>query len=342
MTQVLLLRLLWVFGGLVLVACGVSGCVAWTYRPSKAARDMIRPHRSDDAPERIESAAKQLAEEGVELRSLELESTHARPEEGVVRLRGWFLRTHADPEADRCILFVHGLGFSRTALEDWVRFGLNQGWNAALFDLRGHGISDGDYRTFGYLESREVADQVRLLQTELGQRQVVLLGYSLGGAISALALEHVEPGTVEGVIAVGAYADFVGMTDDYFRMLTRGLSTASWRREVLAEGERLLGASADTLSPALVLPTVSDLPPALVIHGTEDRLVKPDHGKELAEAFNGRACLVWIEGADHGNIWEQGGESLRRDLSGFLRGCSARAERGIPAGGQAPASGDLP
>lgn len=324
--QVLIVRGLWFLGGAVVALGGVAGCVAWAMRPARAAAAMTRPRRKPDAAEKIEARARELEARGFEVVSLEIPSAHARPEEGEVILRGWFVRApNSGAASDRCVILVHGLGPSRLSLDDWMDLVLGAGWNVASFDLRAHGVSDGDYCTFGFLEARELADQVRHIRERYGQTRIVLLGFSMGGAVSALSLDHLAPGDVDGVVTVGTYDDFPGQADTYLASHMRGFSTARWRRRVVEEGERIFGAPASTLSPAAVPPRLESAPPALILHGRNDTMIPFHRSAGLAGAFNGRARLHPVDGADHMDILEKGGAPLRAEIVRFLNAVATTA-----------------
>lgn len=61
--------------------------------------------------------------------------------------------------------------------------------------------------------------------------------------------------------------------------------------------------------------------PALVVHGTADRLVQPDNARLIADAIPG-ARLAWIEGAGH-LFWTDRPEETVRLVDEFLGGLAA-------------------
>src|SRR5256885_10449302 len=103
-------------------------------------------------------------------------------------LKGWWF----DPTAlqkgfgrsDKAIVFVHGRGQNRIASSfhpDKIapRF-LARGWDVLLFDLRGHGESDGDRYSLGQYEPRDIAAAVSFAATKAGidRKRVAVLGES--------------------------------------------------------------------------------------------------------------------------------------------------------------------
>src|SRR5262245_55978747 len=83
---------------------------------------------------------------------LPFEEIEFRSTDGVT-LRGWWVPA---PSARGSVVLVHGMNRSRIEMVRKVPFLHGQGWNALLFDLRAHGASGGDRRSFGYFERLDV------------------------------------------------------------------------------------------------------------------------------------------------------------------------------------------
>lgn len=73
--------------------------------------------------------------------------------------------------------------------------------------------------------------------------------------------------------------------------------------------------------------------PVIVFHGTDDRLVPPDMGRQVAQAVaagqGGRTELVWIEGAGHNETYEVGGKAYREKLWEFVGGLTPGRRPGV-------------
>jgi non-heme chloroperoxidase len=89
---------------------------------------------------------------------------------------------------DRAVLLIHGWGMSCRAWDNVVPVLRSAGHRVVLIDHRGCGASDKDFDDLGIAA---IAGDVVDLVVELGLSQVVLNGWSLGGAVavaSAVAL----------------------------------------------------------------------------------------------------------------------------------------------------------
>ncbi|MEU6868923.1 alpha/beta hydrolase [Streptomyces sp. NPDC046876] len=134
----------------------------------------------------------------------------------------------------RPLLALHG-GLSEGAAFTGLAEALGDDWRVIAPDQRGHGDSDraGHYRTEGY-----VADAVALLDHLGLDAPVVVLGYSLGGAIAVhLAAEH--PGRVAALIDTDSTVEVPRAAADVpavpagFEFLTGMRYTAPTREELL-------------------------------------------------------------------------------------------------------------
>ena len=89
------------------------------------------------------------AEYGLEYEDIEFPSRR-----GDVTLSGWHIP--GDGETGPAVIFVHGLGGNRAGDNDLrlARRLVHQGFAVLLFDLRGHGRSQGELVSAGYYEKK--------------------------------------------------------------------------------------------------------------------------------------------------------------------------------------------
>ena len=125
-------------------------------------------------------------------------------------LRGWIIEKEgfAGPQDELTVILVHGLNSNRTgdnalALTNRL-FDLD--FNVLLFDLRGHGESDGDQLSGGYFEKWDVLGAYDyLVQRGVPPERIGVLGWSMGAATALLAVAE-EP-AIRAVVADSAFAD---------------------------------------------------------------------------------------------------------------------------------------
>jgi len=248
---------------------------------------------------------------------------------GGATLRGWWVP--GAPGASAAVVAVHGAGGNRAGLLPETPFLRRAGYPALLFDLRGHGRSDGAARGLGFgpRESEDVSAAVAFVREQRGIPRVAALGTSLGGAAVLLAAAR-DP-DIAAVIAENPWARIlhvmrIAPARPWFvpELLLRGIrATAFWRLGILGTPEPL--DAVGRIAPR----------PLLLLHGEADRLVPVSDSRALLAAAGEPAELWTLPGAGHGALYETDPEGYRERVLGFLdRWLPVEAGRS-PAGGAA-------
>jgi uncharacterized protein len=158
---------------------------------------------------------------------------------------------------------------------------------------------------------------------DAGARDVVLLGYSMGGSVIMAFLQRSElAGRVRAVVLDAPMLDFSATVDDNASRETLPLvdvplppsltAVAKWiadRRWDLRWGEL------DYLSDT---ERYGELP-FLVFHGEEDTTVPIATSERFAELLPDTVTLIRCADAEHIECWNVGPETYRRELVGFLQ-----------------------
>jgi hypothetical protein len=58
--------------------------------------------------------------------------------------------------------------------------------------------------------------------------------------------------------------------------------------------------------------------PVLIVHGKNDSFIKSDYSKLLYDAANEPKHLLLIDGAEHNDVWEVGGETYENSVGKFF------------------------
>ncbi|MET8842902.1 alpha/beta hydrolase [Streptomyces rubiginosohelvolus] len=261
---------------------------------------------------------------------------------------------YEDQGAGQPVVLIHGYPLNGHSWERQTRDLLDAGYRVITYDRRGFGRSSKvgtgyDYDTFS-------ADLNALLES-LDLRDVVLVGFSMGTGelaryvarygherVAKLAfLAALEPFLVarddnpEGVpqevfdgIAAAAkgdryawytqfFADFYNLDDNLGSRISQEAVTASWN---------VATSSAPVAAYAVVSSWIEDFradvqavrdseKPALVLHGTADRILPIDATARRLRRELPDAQYVEIEGAPHGLLWTHA-EEVNAALRTFL------------------------
>ncbi|WP_433264597.1 alpha/beta fold hydrolase [Actinosynnema sp. CS-041913] len=256
------------------------------------------------------------------------------------------IRLHyTDRGAGRPVVLIHGYPLSGASWEKQEQALLAAGHRVITYDRRGFGKSDQpdtgyDYDTF--------ADDLDRVLTALDLTGVALVGFSMGtgevgrylarhGAArvaKAVFLASLEPFLLKtednptGVdaevfdgIQAAAQADRYAWFDQFYRdFYNLDENLGSRISEAVVRTSYAVAAGAGAKASWAVVPTWltdfrADIPkiaetgvPALIVHGTADRILPVDAaGREFAKRLPG-AEYVEIEGAPHGFLWTHADE----------------------------------
>lgn len=174
----------------------------------------------------------------------------------------------------------------------------NLGYNVLLADYRGYGKSSGgkpsERKVF---EDAETVWQYLIKQRGSQPGKTFIYGHSLGGAIAIdLAVHHPE---AAGLITESTFTSMQAMGEKDYGFLPIGY---------------LLNQRFTSLQkvPALKIPV-------LFIHGTWDKKVPVEMGKQLYAAAPEPRKLVLIEGGEHNNSAAIGWVEYRDAVTAFVR-----------------------
>ncbi len=212
-------------------------------------------------------------------------------------LRGWLIENERD---ELTVMLIHGLNRNRTgdnALELARRL-FDRGFNVLLFDIRGHGESDGERLSAGYFEKWDILGAYDfLVQRSASPGKVGLVGWSLGGATALLAAAE-EP-AIKAVVADSSFAD---VHDLIAQETARATVFPQWIVPVFIPGMKvvsrvLYGIDVGAVVPEKAAGTLSY--PILVIHGGEDSRVPPEQSVRIHASASAGSELWLVHGSEH-------------------------------------------
>ena len=110
---------------------------------------------------------------------------------------------------DRAVMILSG----RT---ESIRYGYffakpysESGFNVLVVDSRAHGLSEGEYNTLGFEESKDDIAWAKHLQENFGIKTLVFHGICIGAAGGMLAITSPDcPECVKGIVTEGMFANF--------------------------------------------------------------------------------------------------------------------------------------
>jgi pimeloyl-ACP methyl ester carboxylesterase len=114
-----------------------------------------------------------------------------------ISLSGWYCPS----ENGATIILLHGYGGNRRGMLSRANMLAQHGYGVLLYDLRGHGESGGEIRSFGWQDVDDVSAALDFLSGSKTARndQIGILGFSIGGQIAIRAAAEYDE--IKAVIA---------------------------------------------------------------------------------------------------------------------------------------------
>jgi alpha-beta hydrolase superfamily lysophospholipase len=101
-----------------------------------------------------------------------------------ISIDAWYSKTDL---SKACVILLHGYSVNKSFVENEAAMFKQWGYSVLLFDLRGHGKSDGNATTFGIKETDEL-EKAFSFARQKGNSKIILYGVSLGAEICMKAV----------------------------------------------------------------------------------------------------------------------------------------------------------
>lgn len=203
------------------------------------------------------------------------------------------------PASRGLVFYLHGNAGNLATWTTNVDFYRQLGFDLFMLDYRGFGRSTGRIGSEAELHADVRAAWDRIAPAYAG-KPVVILGRSLGSGLATRLAADVEP---DLLVLVSPYTSLERLATERFPMVPMALL-----KYPLA-------------SDALISRLKS---PVLILHGDQDEVIPLAHARSLAATAGGRAQLLVVEGARHGDI--QGFPAYQKRLAGQIEELAATPE----------------
>lgn len=221
--------------------------------------------------------------------------------------------SHVNPKGT--ILLIHGIRAGKEHYLPASKLLADNGYHSVLVDLRAHGQSEGKYCTFGFYEKQDITVLIDSLnkRNDVGAN-IGIWGNSLGAAVSLQAMamdKRIKFGVIEST-----FSDFRTVVYDYSER-TIGVNIplindyAIWWAEWMGEFD------AEKVKPSEAVKHISQ--PVIMIHGDVDSNIDIKYGKlNYKNLLSKDKEFIEVHNANHGNVWQVGGESYFSKVITFV------------------------
>ena len=235
-------------------------------------------------------------------------------------LKGWYI--HPKDFNGSVVVLLHGITDNREGVAGYGKLFLDHGYAVLLPDARAHGESGGDIATYGLKESDDIHRWVSWVFTResLPVRCVYGFGESYGAALmlQSLAVES-------RYCAVAVESPFSTARAMSYERISGPLHMGPWFGKTLGRPvveSALLYARIryriDLLKPSPLDAVMHSRVPVLLIHGEEDRAIRPWHSERIASAAPDHVQLWLVPHAFHTGAWSAAHQEFETRVLGWF------------------------
>ncbi|MBN1177078.1 MAG: alpha/beta hydrolase [Dehalococcoidales bacterium] len=245
---------------------------------------------------------------------LDYEDVEFTSYDNALTLRGWYLPAK---DSDGIIIMVQG-GESHRAdpsigMLDIAAALVEHDYHVLMFDLRGHGESDGKRMSAGYFEKNDLLGAIEYSK-DRGFERIGVLGFSMGGATALMT--GAESSDIDCIVSDSAYTDLADIMGREFK--ARSGFPEFFLSPVLTMVNLIYDVDFRDIKPVEAVPQISPRP-IFFIHGAEDTFVPTEHVHRLAEASANSRNELWIApGAEHVRSYMTNPDEYISKITGFF------------------------
>ncbi len=240
-----------------------------------------------------------------------MEAVHLRSFDGLDLVGHYF----PSKNAKRLMILAHGWrGSFKGDFGMVARYLHHRECDLLLIEQRAQRASEGEYMTFGILESIDLLDWAKLMakRTDL---PIYLYGVSMGAtAVEMAAGKKQLPDQVKGAIADCGFTSPYAIIEKVARgmnpIFTKFVGTVNARCRTTLGCDLRDDSAPESLKTAQV--------PVFFIHGKADSFVPVEMGQENYEACSSKKQMILVDGADHGQSFVLEPEYILQQMWSFF------------------------
>ncbi len=253
-------------------------------------------------------------EENPLILGLEYEDVSFSSMDEELTLYGWYIPVE---NSEQIVIMVHGgerhRADSTIGMLDIASGLVEHGYNVLMFDLRGHGESEGNRVSAGYYEKRDLLGAVDYVKSR-GFENIGVLGFSMGAVTSLMTTA--ESADIDAVVADSSFAGLKDMMEPEFSKRTK--FPKFFLAPLLFMVKIMYGVDFNAIKPVELVSEIAPRP-IFFIHGELDDVVPLEHAYRLQQASQNPQNQLWVvPGAGHVRAYVTHPEEYMNKITAFF------------------------
>lgn len=219
---------------------------------------------------------------------------------------------------NKTVIIAHGYGMDAKSMGDFAKFYRDKlGFNVLLPDARGHGMSEGHYKGFGWHERIDYLKWIELVNLKNGwEEQIVLHGLSMGGATVMMTSGEILPPNVKAIVEDCGYTSAYEQIRYQFGVQYK---IPKWLAMPSTNILTKLRAGYTFKEASAIKQVEKNRVPMLFIHGEDDDYVPYEMVRRLFDACNAPKEIYTVSGANHADAFYKNPSLYIDTVSSFLK-----------------------
>lgn len=220
--------------------------------------------------------------------------------------------------SDKCVIILSGRTESLRYGYYFAQPYAAEGFNVLVIDPRAHGLSDGEFNTVGFEESKDALAWARFIHDNFNIETIIFHGICIGAAGGMYAITSDDcPYYIKAIVTDGMFPNFGESMKNHLR--ERRKPTFPVYKLINKRMIRFTGHSMD-FGPINVIEKLDR--PILMLYSKEDTYSTPEFAVKLFNLVKSEKEFVWFEHGAHSmlryNDSKKYDDSIRAFLSKYI------------------------
>ena len=235
---------------------------------------------------------------------------------GNLKLHAYEIKANTNTNSNVWIIVIHGYSGQGSTMTGFAQRFNERDYNVLMVDLRGHGLSEGNYIGMGIHDRLDILDWINYLVNKEFNSKIMIFGISMGAATTMMTTGEKLPDNVKLAIADCGYTS---VWDEFSYKLKQLFKLPEFPVLYAANTVCKLKAGYSFKEVSSIEQVKKSKTPTLFIHGDADDFVP---FKMLDEVYEVASCekeKFVAKGASHAEAWSVNTPLYWKTIDNFIQ-----------------------